>query len=53
VDHELQHIARRERETVPAIRARFEKDGTLSRIADNLRTAKTLNLLFEQAVKEA
>lgn len=53
VDHELQHIARRERETVPAIRARFEKDGTLARIADSLRTAKTLNLLFEQAVKEA
>lgn len=53
VDHELQHIARRERETVPAIRARFEKDGTLGRIADNLRTAKTLNLLFEQAIKEA
>jgi trigger factor len=53
IDHELQHIARRERETVPVIRARFEKDGTLSRIADSLRTAKTLNLLFEQAVKEA
>jgi trigger factor len=53
VDHELQHIARRERETVPAIRARFEKDGTLSRIADNIRTEKTLNFLFEQSTKEA
>lgn len=53
VDHELQHIAKRERETVPAIRARFEKDGTLSRIADSLRTEKTLNLLFEQSTKEA
>jgi trigger factor len=53
VDHELQHIARRERETVPAIRARFEKDGTLSRIADNLRTEKTMNMLFEQSTKEA
>jgi trigger factor len=52
IDHELQHIARRERETVPAIRARFEKDGTISRIADNMRTEKTLSLLFEQATKE-
>ena len=53
VDHELQHIARRERETVPAIRARLEKEGALSRIADNIRTEKTLNFLFEQSTKEA
>ncbi len=53
VDHEVQHIARRERETVPAVRARLEKDGTLSRIADNIRTEKTLNFLFEQSTKEA
>jgi trigger factor len=53
VDHEVQHIARRERDTVPVIRARLEKDGTLARIADNIRTEKTLNFLFEQAKKEA
>jgi trigger factor len=53
VDHELQHIARRERETVPAVRARLDKDGTLSRLADNIRTEKTLNFLFEQSTKEA
>jgi trigger factor len=53
VDHELQHIARRERETVPALRAKLEKEGTLGRIADNIRTEKTLNFLFEQATKEA
>jgi trigger factor len=53
VDHELQHIARRERDTVPAVRLRLEKDGTLGRIADNIRTQKTLNFLFEHATKEA
>jgi trigger factor len=53
VDQEVQHIARREREPVPAVRARLEKDGTLGRIADNIRTEKALNFLFEQATKEA
>lgn len=53
VDHEVQHIARRERDTVPVVRARLEKDGTLARMADNIRTEKTLNFLFEQAKKEA
>ena len=31
----------RERDTVPAVRARLEKDGTLGRIAENIRTEKT------------
>lgn len=53
VDHEVQHIARRERDTVPAVRARLEKDGILGRIADNIRTEKTMNFLFEHATKEA
>lgn len=53
VDHELQHIARHEREPVPAVRNRLEKEGTLGRIADNIRTEKTLNFLLEQAKKEA
>jgi len=53
VDHEVQRIARQEKEPVPAVRARMEKDGTLGRIADNIRTEKTLNFLFEQATKEA
>jgi trigger factor len=53
IDHEIQHIARHERESVPAVRARLEKEGSLSRVADNLRTEKTLNFLFEQATKEA
>jgi trigger factor len=53
VDHELQHIARHEREPVPAVRNRLEKQGALGRIADNIRTEKTLNFLLEQAKKEA
>ena len=34
-----------------AVRMRFEKDGTLGRIASRIRTEKTLGFLFEQAVK--
>lgn len=53
VDKEVQRIARQEREPVAATRMRLEKDGTLRRIALRIRTDKTLNLLFEHAVKEA
>jgi hypothetical protein len=38
---------------VAALRAKFEKDGTLRRIASHIRTEKTLNYLFERARKEA
>jgi trigger factor len=51
VDRELQRIAKAEREAVAALRMRFEKDGTLARIASRIRTEKTLNFLFEQARK--
>ncbi len=53
VDREVQRIAKQEREPVAATRKKLEKDGTLRRIAGHLRTEKTLNLLFEQARKEA
>jgi trigger factor len=53
VDHELQHIARHEREPVPAVRNRLQKDGSLGRVADNIQSQKTLDFLFEQAKKEA
>ena len=53
VDRELQRIAKAEREAVAALRMRFEKDGTLGRIASRIRTEKTLNFLFEQARKVA
>lgn len=51
VDRELQRIAKSEREAVAALRMRFEKDGTLGRIASRIRTEKTLNFLFEHARK--
>jgi trigger factor len=53
VDNEVQRVARQRREAVAAVRAQLEKDGTLRRIADHIRTEKTLNLLFEQARKVA
>jgi trigger factor len=53
VDRELQRIAKAEREAVAALRMRFEKDGTLGRIASRIRTEKVLNFLFEHARKVA
>lgn len=53
IDRELQRLARQEREPVAAMRMRFEKDGTLRRMALRIRTEKTMNFLFEQARKES
>lgn len=53
LDNEVNRIARQQREPVAAVRLKMEKDGTLGRIASRIRTEKTLNLLFEQAVKQA
>jgi trigger factor len=53
VDRELNAIAKREREPVAALRMKFEKDGTLGRIASRIRTEKVLNFLFEHARKVA
>lgn len=53
VDREVQRIARQEREAVPVTRARLEKDGALGRIAGHIQTEKTLQLLFDQAQKQA
>ena len=53
VDREIQRFARQEREPAAAIRMRFEKDGTLGRIASRIRTEKTLNFLFEHSRKSA
>ncbi|MEO8661482.1 MAG: trigger factor [Bryobacteraceae bacterium] len=53
VDREVHRIAKQERQPAAAIRIKLEKDGTLRRIASRIRTDKTLNLLFEQARKEA
>lgn len=53
VDHEVQRIAKQEREPVAAMRKKLEKDGLLGRIAYRIRGEKTLNFLFEHARKEA
>lgn len=53
VDREVEKIARQEREPVAALHMKFEKDGTLGRIASHIQTEKTLNFLFEHARKTA
>ena len=53
VDREVQKIARQSREAVAVTRAKLQKDGSIGRIVGHIRTEKTLNLLFEQARKEA
>ena len=51
VDREVERHARQSREPVAAVHMRFEKDGTLGRIASHIQTDKTLNFLFEHARK--
>src|SRR5262249_42848460 len=51
VDREVEKIARQQREMVAAVQKRFEKDGTIKRIASHIQSEKTLNFLFEQARK--
>lgn len=53
VDRELHRASRQRREAPAALRMRWEKDGTLGRIAARIRTEKTLNFLFEQSRKVA
>jgi trigger factor len=51
VDRELQRFAKSQREPVAAVRMKFEKDGTLDRLAARIRTEKVLNFLFEHSRK--
>jgi trigger factor len=53
VDREVQRIARQSKEAPAITRARLQKDGVIGRIANNIRTDKTLAFLFEQSRKEA
>ena len=53
VDKEVERAARQQKEPVAAVHMRFEKDGTLGRIASHIQTDKTLAFLFEHARKEA
>jgi trigger factor len=51
VDQEVDRIARQEREPVASLRKKLAANGTLDRIASHIATEKTLNFLFEHAVK--
>jgi FKBP-type peptidyl-prolyl cis-trans isomerase (trigger factor) len=53
VDREVDRLARQNREPFAAARLKYEKDGTLGRIANHIQTDKTLNFLFEHAEKTA
>lgn len=53
VNKEVERQARQTREPVGAVQMRFEKDGTMGRIASHIQTEKTLNFLFEHARKTA
>ena len=53
VDHEVERIARQEREAIASVRKKLLENGTMDRIAAHIRTEKTLNFLFEHATKTA
>ena len=53
VDREVERHARQNREALAAVQMRYEKDGTLGRIASHIQSQKTLNFLFEHARKTA
>ncbi len=53
VDREVNQIARQEQEAVASVRKKLQANGTLDRIASHIQTQKTLNFLFEKAVKTA
>jgi trigger factor len=53
VDREVERHARQSREPVAAVHIKFEKDGTLGRIANHIQTENTLRFLFEHARKTA
>ena len=53
VDHEVQRIAKQDKEPVAAVRKRLQKDGVINRIVFRIRSDKTMNFLFEHARKEA
>ena len=53
MDREIQRIARQRREPLAAVRKDLEENRQFGRIANSIRTDKTLNFLFEQARKVA
>jgi len=53
VDREIAILARREREALPVVRARLEKEGFIPRLSEHIRTEKAVQFLFDQAEKHA
>lgn len=53
MDRQVHNASRQMREPAAAVRQRWEKDGTLRRVASQIRTSKTLSFLFENARKVA
>lgn len=53
VDKELQRLAKQQREPLATLRPKLEKDGTIGRIASQIRSEKTLNWLFDNSRKTA
>ncbi len=53
VDHEVERIAKQNREPIAVTRKKLSEDGTLDRIASHIQTEKTLNFLFDKATKIA
>ncbi|MBK7926259.1 MAG: trigger factor [Bryobacterales bacterium] len=53
IDREIHTIARRERQPAAAVRKQLEENGTIRRIALQIRTSKVLSFLFEQSKKVA
>lgn len=51
VDREVQRLAQQNREPVATVRKKLSEDGSLDRIASHIQTEKTLNFLFDKAVK--
>lgn len=51
VDTEVARVARERREPLAVARPKMEEDGTIDRIAYNIRVEKTLQFLFDHATK--
>jgi trigger factor len=51
VDREVQRIAQQQREPIATVRKKLVEEGTMDRIASHIQTEKTLNFLFDKAVK--
>jgi trigger factor len=51
LDNEVQRFAQQTKQSVSAARAKLVEDGSLDRLRSRIRNEKTLNFLFDEAVK--